>query len=198
MITSPLVNGYLDTLRSTAEARLTPSRSAELVDEIREHIEAALADGRPAQEVIERLGSPAEIVAAEAPRRPAVTGQRLRSLEIWAIILLLIGFAVFAVGWLVGVVLLWISDRWSTRDKLIGTLLWPGGLGGLFIVGAFMTPTMSSLQECDGSGACTTIDGTGSGTPQWVGIIVFVVLVVVPILTTIHLARSAKVPNERE
>ena len=37
-------------------------------------------------------------------------------------------------GWVVGVVLLWISRLWTTRDKLIGTL------GGLSMAEATSTP----------------------------------------------------------
>jgi hypothetical protein len=41
---------------------------------------------------------------------------------------------VFLVGWLVGVVLLWSSTVWTLRDKLIGTLVIPGGLATALIV----------------------------------------------------------------
>jgi hypothetical protein len=47
----------------------------------------------------------------------------------WSIITLLaIGAFFVGVGWVVGAVLLWRSRVWSVTDKLIGTLLWPGGL----------------------------------------------------------------------
>ena len=47
----------------------------------------------------------------------------------WSIITLLaIGAFFVGIGWIVGVVLLWRSRVWSVPDKLIGTLLWPGGL----------------------------------------------------------------------
>jgi hypothetical protein len=47
----------------------------------------------------------------------------------WSIIVLLaIGAFFVGIGWVVGVVLLWRSRVWSVTDKLIGTLLWPGGL----------------------------------------------------------------------
>src|SRR5260370_35576693 len=42
----------------------------------------------------------------------------------WLEILVLVGLIFF---WPVGVVLLWISRVWSTREKLIGMLLLPGG-----------------------------------------------------------------------
>ena len=49
-------------------------------------------------------------------------------MEIAAIVLLLL-------FWPVGVVLLWISDSWNTREKLIGTLVPPGGYLGIFVLG---------------------------------------------------------------
>ncbi len=42
--------------------------------------------------------------------------------------LLLGGLLLVGIGWLVGVALLWMSRVWSTRDKLVGTFLLPGGL----------------------------------------------------------------------
>jgi hypothetical protein len=47
----------------------------------------------------------------------------------WSIITLLaIGAFFVGIGWVVGAVLLWRSRVWSVTDKLIGTLLWPGGI----------------------------------------------------------------------
>lgn len=43
-------------------------------------------------------------------------------------ILLPLGSFAFGVGWLVGLILLWSSRMWTIRDKLIGTLIVPGGL----------------------------------------------------------------------
>jgi hypothetical protein len=45
-----------------------------------------------------------------------------------ALTLVLIGGFFLGIGWIVGVVLLWRSKSWTVTDKLIGTLLWPGGL----------------------------------------------------------------------
>jgi hypothetical protein len=38
------------------------------------------------------------------------------------------GVIVPVLGWVVGVVLLWGSDLWSRREKLLGTLVVPSGL----------------------------------------------------------------------
>ena len=51
-----------------------------------------------------------------------------RTREPIAIVLLLIGIMLFAVGGLVDVILLWSSPIWRVRDKLIATLVVPGGL----------------------------------------------------------------------
>ena len=53
------------------------------------------------------------------PARPATAW-----LEVIALVLLVIPF----VGWVVGVVLVWLSRLWTTRNRLIGTL---GGLSWL-------------------------------------------------------------------
>jgi hypothetical protein len=57
----------------------------------------------------------------------------------WSTItLLLIGAFFLGIGWVVGVVLLWRSKVWTLPEKLIGTLLWPGGLvTGLLVAVAF-------------------------------------------------------------
>lgn len=201
MTSSPLARDYLDDLREIATRRLGPSHAAELVDDIRAHIDAAISSGRPVAEVLERLGGPAEIVAAEAPPEPTAhdrpapsvpAGPRLRVREVLAIALLLVGLPLAGIGWLVGAVLLWLSDRWSTRDKLIGTLLWPGGLGLFLAVG--LLPGEMSATVCDASG-CTTTTSGGTSLPPWLGIVLAVVLVAVPLWTSVHLARSARAPR---
>ena len=122
MDTDRLVDDYLRRLESAA-AHLQRSRRAELVAEIREHIEAALREEDAAGEaavrnVLERLGPPEEIVdAAEPP--PAESAARTGKLEIAALIALVIPF----IGWLFGVVLVLVSQAWSRRDKAVGIAL---------------------------------------------------------------------------
>lgn len=54
----------------------------------------------------------------------------------WAAIGLLLvgGFVIPAAGWMLGVALLWISRAWTVREKLVGTLVLPGGLLAPFAV----------------------------------------------------------------
>jgi hypothetical protein len=114
-----LVDDYLRRLESAA-AHLQRSRRTELVGEIREHIEAALREDGETDEVavrnvLERLGRPEEIVAADEPPPEPRTGK----LEIAGLVALVVPF----VGWIVGIVLVVLSRAWSTREKAVGILL---------------------------------------------------------------------------
>ena len=123
MESDQLVDEYVRRLEAAA-AHWQRSRRAELVAEIREHIEAALREEEASSEaavrnVLERLGEPEEIVeAAEppAPATPAATTARVGALEITALIALLVPL----IGWLVGIVLVLVSAAWTRRDKVIG------------------------------------------------------------------------------
>jgi hypothetical protein len=119
--TDRLVDDYLRRLDAAA-SHLQRTRRAELLAEIREHIETALGEEDAAGEaavrnVLERLGSPEEIVeAAEPPTEPR---RRTGALEITAVIALLVP----VLGWLVGIVLVVISEAWSRREKALGVAL---------------------------------------------------------------------------
>jgi hypothetical protein len=80
------------------------------------------------------------------PASPAGTGQvRL------AVGLLTVGSFV-PLGWLVGAVLLWSSALWTFREKVIGTLLVPGGLGALLLVTVLMPARTCVDGRCTGVG----------------------------------------------
>jgi hypothetical protein len=193
-----LVADYLK--RLNAELRGLPRvRRRELVDEISEHIAEARAalDGEneaAIRTLLDRLGDPEEI-AAEARERFGVAPRKVGWKEVGALVLLPIGGVLIPVlGWVVGIVLLWVSDAWSTRDKLVGTLLFPGGLLvplGLGVMaeessgcGSIVSPQLSP--QPIGS-ACPPADGTG----LW-EVALVVILIVVPLLTTIYLARRLR------
>ena len=106
---------------SNVQRHLRRSRRAELVAEIRDHIQTALAEEQAADEaavrnVLDRLGPPEEIVEAA---EPPPGSPRAGALEVLALIALLLP----VLGWLVGTVLAFASRVWSRRDKLIGALL---------------------------------------------------------------------------
>lgn len=135
-----LVRDYLGRLDAAA-ASLPPSRRAELAGEVRQHIEMALAEAGGRDEVtvrnvLDRLGPPDEIVDAErdpdsAPPAwtitmpgPAAGRTGWGATEIVAILLLTLG-AVFLpiVGPLLGLIFVWASTLWTTRQKWIATVI---------------------------------------------------------------------------
>lgn len=134
-----LVHDYLGRLDAAAGS-LPPSRRAELTGEVRQHIEMALAEAGGRDEVtvrnvLDRLGPPDEIVDAERgadgtppgtaalPGAPAVHSG-WGGTEVAAILLLTLG-AIFLpiIGPLLGLIFVWASTQWTTRQKLIGTAI---------------------------------------------------------------------------
>jgi uncharacterized membrane protein len=118
-----LVDDYLRRLEAAASG-LPRERRRELVAEIAEHIEAAL-EGGPRDEasvrnVLERLGPPEEIAAAEQPVRPG----RGR-LETAALVVLALSFLVPGLGYVAGAAMVIVSDAWTGRDKVLGLLIPP-------------------------------------------------------------------------
>ena len=123
MQTDRLVDDYLSRLEEAA-AHLQRSRRAELIAEIREHIEAALREEEAAGEVavrnvLERLGPPEEIVEAAEPAPEAEQQRPTGKLEVAAMVTLVVPF----IGWLFGIAMVLISKAWSNREKTIGTAL---------------------------------------------------------------------------
>ncbi len=203
--------------RLRSAARVLPAdRAAELIEEITAHIAEARAGGASGfaaspgvRNILDRLGDPADIVRAAAEAMPgsaaparaqARTGSAgAGPLEIIAVILLLIGGIVIpVVGWIVGVILLWVSPRWQRREKLIGTLVWPGGLlaalalPGFALIAVHVAVSRSSA-ECGGA-ACSS----SGGLPSWLGISLAVIVIAAalggPIWTAVRLLRRAGAP----
>ena len=120
METDRLVDDYLSRLEKAA-AHMQRSRRAELIAEIREHIETALREEDAASEVavrnvLERLGPPEEIVEAAEPA-PEAERAPPGGLEVAAMVTLVVPF----IGWLFGIAMVLISKAWSNREKTIGT-----------------------------------------------------------------------------
>lgn len=188
-----------------AELRDLPrSRRQELLGEIHEHIDSALAeapahDEAEVRNVLDRLGDPADI-AEEARQRFGVPKVKSGALEIAALILLPIGGIILpVVGWFIGVILLWSSRVWTTGEKLAGTLLFPGGLllptalglgavwgqscsGVIQNAGRPITGAEVTVQSCQGASALYTIGAA----------ILMAVLVIVPIAVAVVLARRMR------
>jgi Protein of unknown function (DUF1700) len=184
-----LVEDYLKSLN--LELRDLPrARRRELVDEIAEHIAEgraglAVEDELSIRTLLDRIGTP-EDIAAEARERFGVQ-RRSGALDVVALILLLVGGVVLPViGWFVGVVLLWSSSVWTAREKLIGTLVVPGGLALPFFLMFLGTSTETCVQLNNEPVSCT---GGLSPLRQALMIAVMIVLIVAPVATAIFLAR---------
>jgi hypothetical protein len=138
-----LVDRYLTDL--DAELHDLPAiRRREILDEVGEHIAAARAALDAETEaairtVLERLGDPADI-AAEARERFGIPAQPAKPATPWLEAVALVALLIPFLGWVVGVILVWLSHTWTTREKAIGTLL---ALG----VGALGLAALSSPVE---------------------------------------------------
>jgi hypothetical protein len=186
-----VVDRYLARLRDEL-SDLPRAHREEVVEDISEHIANArsTADAGSEAEVrtlLDRLGDPAEIAADARDRFGVQPPRRAGFVEIAALVLLLLG-GFFFVGWLVGVVLLWLSDAWTTRDKLIGTLVVPGGLAlpGLLAVGV---GTSSETCTSRFGGAAQTCTSDPAGFWHVAAIVGLVVLALAPFATTVYLSR---------
>lgn len=195
----PVIRRYLDELE-TALRDLPKERRHEIVRDIEEHIEAATAGSSNEADLrnaLEQVGDP-EAIAAEARERFGISHQRGGALEAAAIVLLLIGgLVVPGLGWLVGVVLLWISSVWSVRDKTIGTLVLPGGLAlpvYLFLFAPVGTTVCTTPAESTRRGRLIEEVGICHQEPltsEWWGLLLMALVVLLPIVTTIYLGRRA-------
>jgi hypothetical protein len=199
----PLAADYLRRLRR-AGSELPPGRLDDLCAEIESHLAEAIPPGTSDAEalsVIERLGPPEEIVEAEQPAPAGPTRGDPRTWREWAAIVLLpLGGFLFGVGWIAGAILLWSSRAWSTRDKLIGTLIVPGGIAAfipvLLLAGtAAKTRCATYTRSAAGSfglGArhCVSVGGP-STSHEILAIVLVAIVIVAPIAVAVHLARSA-------
>jgi uncharacterized membrane protein len=189
----PLAAEYLERMRRAAR-RLPPGRRRELLAEIEGHLSEAIEPGASdaqALTVLDKLGDPEAIIAAEMPR-PDESPERRGAREWAALILLPFGGFIFGVGWLAGLILLWSSRAWTTRDKWIGTLVVPGGLATAFV--ALIVLGEPAKKLCSGfpGGAqhCTNAGGS-SAASSILGVALLVFLVPAPIVAAVYLARRA-------
>ncbi|HSP08012.1 MAG TPA: hypothetical protein VLU92_00270 [Candidatus Dormibacteraeota bacterium] len=201
-----LVSDYLDRL-DAALAGVAPDRRDEIVGEIRSHIEeqrAALHDETDTDvyNLLERVGEPYALAAAarsesSTPAEPVNVRRGAGAVEILALVLT-------PLIWPVGVILLWTSSAWNTRDKLIATLVPPGGYLGMLL--ALPVLVLSSLSSANSDSCLRVTDSQGNlisqscnglrALPGWEQALVnvaavgtFVILLLLPVLVGIYMAR---------
>lgn len=170
-LTTPSARSYLQEL-NRALRDLPRARRREITRDIRAHIDAALADApdqSPAMlaTILDHLGTPVEIAEATRAELPPVQ-PRIAARDVTAIVLLLIGGIVVPfLGWLVGAVLLWTSTAWTAKDKIIATLLVPGGLLAPILLGGIAASTTSGSGSVGcGPVAVPSPSGAESGSAQ--------------------------------
>jgi uncharacterized membrane protein len=189
----PAAAAYLKRLRH-ASRRLPRDARQDLISDIEAHLHEAIeADTSEAEVliVLDRLGSPDEIVAAQLSDTATPAGNARGTREWAAIILLLLGGFAGGVGWLIGLFLLWSSRAWATKDKLIGTLILPGGLAIVLVVGVLV----ASSETCTGgTGIPARCTGGPSSAHHIVALVLVAVAVLAPLATAVHLARRAQRP----
>lgn len=202
-----LISDYLLQIEE-ATARLSPDARTELLTQLGDHIRDARAglnddDVDGVRAILDSLGTPAQIAAAalnEPDLRPGDRTGAERHYDLIAVLLLSVGsLCVPVVGWLAGVYMLWNGPRWTLRDKLLGTLVWPLGPGGLLIV-RVLIPLGGSGGVCalEPPAPCTT----ESAPPMWLGYLAvgpYLPLAVVLSTTIVcfHLAKRARRSSSR-
>lgn len=214
----PLVRAYLQQLERALSA-LPPDERAVIVDEVTEHIVESLesrdAPYDPAQvrAVLDALGDPVAIAAEAGASQPSsAIGQQPPFLErraggLLIVLLLLIGGLVIpVVGWFAGVFLMWTSRGWSTLQKLVGTLVLPGGLLGVIILGSALPAQLLWSSTTTESG-CETTAGVDSiecvelgpiiQTPEW-SWLVLVILLVLQIAASAYLFSRFHTATDRD
>jgi hypothetical protein len=182
--TDQLIADYLHRVRLALE-HLTPSRRDEILEDLTQHITEARSHFSSDSEaelrtLLDHLGSPAEIAEA-AGVRPHTS-----KIEPWVPWMLVFGAFVFFVGWLIGLVMLWSSQTWRLRDKLLGTLIWPGGL--LFPL--FLGGVGGSSDTCQGTSSSGSVHcATHGGLPAPLSTVIIIMIFLAPILVAVHLDR---------
>jgi uncharacterized membrane protein len=210
-----LVTDYLARLRAEALRRLPPDRAEELVADIREHLDHAVPPGTAEADVrsaLDRVGEPGDLVdeagGATAPP-PQPTDQlapRSNRLEVAALICLVGSLLLFllvpmAVLLLVaGMVMLLLSRRWTTADKVLGAIAYTAlGAPAVLLVGlgvSLVSFTEGCSQQVDAGGSSMgepICSGTGAPLPLWLLVVAAVAWLGYQVYVAVRLARHARV-----
>ena len=117
------------------------------------------------------------------------SGPSMRFREWAALVLLQFGGFALLVGWIVGAVLLWTSNRWTTRQKLLGSLIWPSGFVVVYLAILYPQTVCGSHKGPPGVPApsvCVPLE-----VPLWWSVPILALLILPPLFVAIHLLRNA-------
>jgi hypothetical protein len=146
--------------------------------------------------VLLRLGEPTELVQSLDGHVP---GDEARWVEYLAVLLLVIGGLAYLPVWAGGAVLLWASPRWQLRERLTGTLIWPGGLAGFWFLatGTSLAPAFGLGWYSFGPASSAPLASLRSLEPNMLFWLVATVLGVIQAIVGIWLLRQARAPELR-
>lgn len=187
------VGEYLDRLERSLR-RLPPRQRRAILEEVGEHLDDTLAELGPdpaeaaVRTALDRLGDPDDI-AREARARFGMGSGVPSWTDALAIVLLLLGGFLWVGWWIAGVVLLWMSNVWSTRDKLVGTLVVPGGLLPA-VWWAFRTTSCETSRRPDGVSVASCVGNAGG--IDVLALLMVALLVLAPIGTAVYLGRRLR------
>lgn len=207
-VTHPLAVAWLERVERLA-ADLAPGERAELLQDLREHLDVALdpgADGADVGAVLDRLGDPADVVAAARDDAdvpvgpppavpPGVAGLTAPEVVALAVLVLagLVGIFVWplAIGlWVLGIVLVAVRGRWR-GGEVVAMVLLP--VAWAFPVVAILAPVGVTSQSCvaDSTGMEVCTEQSAGGAGPWVLVAAIVVLTLI-VLGTRGLARAPR------
>ncbi|MGW8358535.1 HAAS signaling domain-containing protein [Streptomyces wedmorensis] len=214
---SVIAEKYLTELERAAVA-LPANRRAELLADVRSHIEVARTEARAdsiadadddavVRTILSQLGDPREIVAAAVSDLPEQTGSAAR--EVFTLILLLVGGLLFWlvpvvswIGWLIGLILLGLSGRWSAGDKLIGVagvtlapLALTGSMmlaGGTESCAATSMPAPDTQAQAAAAQSAAECSTSGLVLPPALAVCLLIGLLAITIFAMVRLARRIR------
>jgi hypothetical protein len=185
------IDEYLRVLRS-AMSDVPPHRRDEIVTEIEAHIASRLAElpSAPSEadirNILGQVGEPEDIAAeAREPREPQPGRRRLT--DILALVLLPIPF----IGWMVGGVLVWLSDVWSKRDKIIGTIAGPGTFAFFLLLTIAMPAGAGGAEEMASGPQPVGLKETSYALGP-LELVALLLLLVAPLLAAIYLSSKLR------
>lgn len=164
VLAHPIVQAYLRDLDAALIG--TPESERALVrEEITAHIVAAAgasSDEATIRAVLDNLGDPATV--ADSSTLDGLTstlkGAFLESQ--WGGVLTVLalafgGILIPLVGWIAGVAMLWVSSGWTRGEKILGTLVLPGGFAGLLLTGLLPVWSLAGFETCEASSDSTAV-----------------------------------------
>lgn len=196
MVESPdaLIEDYLERLRQVTVDLPRHTRN-ELVGDISEHLQAGM-HGRPrtvveVRNLLDELGTPEQIAASALDQQTAAAEPAVVPGGMPPVFSLLVAVAAVSLTWIVwpvGVLCLWLSDTWTTRQKWLGTLVVPGGVWIPYWIAVFGVERFT--MSCSGGVVNGHVVQQTCSPPYWISYVVdavFLILFLAPIAVAVYL-----------